>query len=58
MGQAVWEISFEPQDSGISALFHEEHGTIFFKDGTLQEILGYVGTRLTDWSLNSGLHGL
>lgn len=30
MGQAVWEISFEPQDSGSSGLFHEEHGTEFF----------------------------
>jgi len=33
-------------------------GRIFFKDETLQEILGYVGTRLTDWSLYSGLYGL
>lgn len=50
---------FESRDARISRLLYEEHGTEFFffsfsfQVGTLQEILGYVGTRLADWSLYS-----
>lgn len=47
-----------PKILEVLGYFMKNMGQNFFKDGTLQEILGYVGSRLADWSLNSGLHGL